>query len=199
MERAAGLVIVMAMHAAVLWGLWQHRLMPGPQEAVTLFVNFIAPPAPPEKKDEPTPPPPAPKRPPRAAPIIAATSVVAPTEYLAPEPLPIPAPVIVAPPKPLGPVVLGVELSATCPERTPPSYPVASRRLGEQGVAVLRVELDELGKVSGARVATSSGFARLDEAALVAVRAWRCTPAQRDGQPVRGVALQPFNFILQGH
>jgi protein TonB len=63
----------------------------------------------------------------------------------------------------------------------------------------LRVELDELGKVSAAWVATSSGFARLDEAALAAVRAWRCTPAQRDGQPVRAVALQPFNFILQGH
>jgi hypothetical protein len=29
--------------------------------------------------------------------------------------------------------------------------------------------------------------------------AWRCTPASRNGQPVRAVALQPFNFILNGN
>jgi len=62
---------------------------------------------------------------------------------------------------------------------------------------VLRVELDEQGNVSASRVATSSGFARLDEAALAAVKTWRCNPARRDGQPVRAVALQPFKFVLQ--
>ena len=62
---------------------------------------------------------------------------------------------------------------------------------------VLRVELDEQGSVSAARVAQASGFARLDEAALAAVKAWRCTPAQRDGRPVRAIALQPFKFVLQ--
>ncbi|MBS3936082.1 MAG: energy transducer TonB, partial [Sulfuritalea sp.] len=46
MERACGLVVVIALHAAALWGLWQHRLIPSPQEAMTLFVNFIAPPLP---------------------------------------------------------------------------------------------------------------------------------------------------------
>jgi protein TonB len=30
------------------------------------------------------------------------------------------------------------------------------------------------------------------------VKTWRCRPAKRDGQPVRAVALQPFNFILEG-
>jgi protein TonB len=62
---------------------------------------------------------------------------------------------------------------------------------------VLRVELDEQGNVSSARVATASGFARLDEAALAAVKTWRCIPARRDGQPARAVALQPFKFVLQ--
>ena len=62
---------------------------------------------------------------------------------------------------------------------------------------VLRVELDEQGRVGAARVATASGFARLDEAALAAVKTWRCNPARRDGQPVRAVALQPFKFVLQ--
>jgi biopolymer transport protein ExbB len=43
MERAAGLVFVLVLHAAVLWGLWQHRLLPAPKEIATVFVNFIAP------------------------------------------------------------------------------------------------------------------------------------------------------------
>jgi protein TonB len=63
----------------------------------------------------------------------------------------------------------------------------------------LRVELDEQGKVSMARVATSSGLSRLDEAALAAVRTWRCAPGTRNGQPVRATALQPFKFVLHGN
>ncbi|HRK77875.1 MAG TPA: energy transducer TonB, partial [Thiobacillus sp.] len=73
-----------------------------------------------------------------------------------------------------------------------------SRRLGETGKVVLRVELDETGRVSTAQVASSSGSTRLDAAALAAVRSWRCNPAQRDGQAVRSVATQPFNFTLEG-
>lgn len=204
-ERAVGLALVLAMHAAVLWGLWQHRLIPSPQEAMTLFVNFIAPPAP-----EIVPPPPKPKPKPKPVEIpkprqiIAEAPVVAPTDYVAPPP-PLPVPTIVAPPPsappapvmPAGPVTLGSELSVACPQRTAPRYPPASRRLGEEGTVVLRVELDEQGKVCTARVSSSSGFARLDAAALEAIRNWQCTPAHRNGQPVRAVALQPFKFILQ--
>jgi protein TonB len=87
----------------------------------------------------------------------------------------------------------------SCPERTPPSYPSLSRRLGEEGTVLLRAELDEHGFVAAVRIASGSGHPRLDEAALAAIRTWRCTPAQRNGQPVRAVALQPFKFILQGN
>jgi len=100
---------------------------------------------------------------------------------------------------PVGPVTLGGELSLACPERTPPLYPPTSRRLGEEGTVVLRVELDEGGRVETARVQTGSGHPRLDEAALTAVRSWRCHPASHDGRPVRAVALQPFKFVLQGY
>jgi hypothetical protein len=128
LDRLAGLLFVLALHAAAVWGLWQHRLIPSPLEAATLFVNFIAPPA----------------------------------------PLPAPAPVIEAPPMPLptGPVALSAELSLACPERSAPAYPTQSRRFGETGVVVLHVELDESGRVAVARVSSSSGHARLDEAAL---------------------------------
>lgn len=200
-ERAAGLAFVVALHAAALWSLWQHRLFPDTREAVTLFVNFIAPPTP-EKKEEPKPPPPKPKpvEKPQPRQIVAETPVVIPTDYAAPPPPPAP-PVVAAPPappKPAGPITLGGELSVACPERTPPRYPPHSRRMGEEGAVVLRVELDEQGKVSAARVSASSGFPRLDEAALGAVRTWRCTPPTHHGRPVRAIAVQPFNFVLQG-
>jgi protein TonB len=74
-----------------------------------------------------------------------------------------------------------------------------SRRQGEVGLVVLRVELSETGQVATAKVQTSSGFDRLDEAALAAVRTWHCNPATRNGQAVRATALQPFNFVIQGN
>lgn len=204
-DRLIGQLFVVALHTAALYGLWQHRLLPSPQEATTLFVNFIAPPVP-EKKEEPRrPPPPKPKpiEKPQPRQIVAEARVVAPTDYVAPPPPDKPAPEVVvqAPPMPLppGPVALSSELSVACPERSAPAYPPQSRRLGETGVVVLRVELSETGHVALARVERSSGFARLDEAALTAVRTWRCTPASRNGQPVRAVALQPFKFILNGN
>lgn len=202
-ERAAGLAFVLALHAAALWGLWQHRLIPNAQEVATLFVNFITPP-PPEKKVEPKaqPPRPRPIEKPQPRQIVAETPMVAPTDHVAPPPPPVPAietpPAPAAPPKPAGPIMLGGDLSVSCPERTPPHYPPHSRRMAEEGTVVLRVELTEHGDVSAARVHSSSGFARLDEAALEAVRTWRCHPARRAGHPVRATALQPFNFILQG-
>ena len=114
-----------------------------------------------------------------------------------PEPEPEPAPAV--PQISTGPVLLSSELSVSCPELAAPVYPSISRRMGEEGKLVLRVELDEKGRVDKARVATSSGYSRLDNAALETVRKWRCKPSTREGQAVRAVALQPFNFVLQGN
>jgi periplasmic protein TonB len=198
--KAAGLALVLALHGAALWGLWTHRLIPAPQATVTLFVDFIAPPTP--RKVEPVPrreaPKPSPEETPRPRALVAEVAITSPSEVVAPAPPPVP---IAAPPEPkpaAGPVALGIELAVVCPERTAPNYPLLSRRMGEAGITVLRVELDEQGHVAAARVATGSGFARLDDAALAAVKSWRCNPAQRNGQPVRAVALQPFKFVLQG-
>ena len=199
--RWPGLIFVVLLHAAALYGLWQHRLLPSPLEAASLFVNFIAPPAP-QKVEQPKqqpPPRPRPVEKPQPQQLVAATPTVAATDYVAPAP-PKQEPVIDPPRMPLtaGPVALGSELSVACPERTPPNYPATSRRFGETGRVVLRVELDEQGAVAEARVETASGHERLDHAALVAVKAWRCTPPRRNGEPVRAIARQPFHFVLQG-
>jgi protein TonB len=94
---------------------------------------------------------------------------------------------------------LSSELAVSCPKLTPPEYPAISRRMGEEGKLILRVELDENGHIDNAKVLNSSGYERLDAAALSAVKSWQCNPSLRDGQPVRAVALQPFNFVLQGN
>lgn len=208
-EAPLGLALVVALHTVGLYGLWAYRLLPAPAEVATLFVSLIDPKPPPLEPARPEPPKqiklekPRPVTRPQPRQLVAAAPVASPAERVAPPPdPPAPEPVVEAPPappaKPAGPVTLGEELAVACPERLAPVYPSPSRRLGEQGKVVLRVELDERGQVSAARVSTSSGSQRLDEAALGAVRQWRCNPAHRNGIAVRAVALQPFHFVLEG-
>lgn len=198
-RRWASLAAVAALHGAALWGLWQTEFRSTLVQAGTLFVSFIepAPPVAQPPRAEPRRLTPAPTRH-VAAPLLAAQApVTAPSDYVAPAPpaplaavaVPEPAP---APPKP----VSLPELAVACPERAPPAYPPFARRLGEQGQVVLRVFLDERGRVSEAVVNQSSGSPRLDAAALAAVRRWQCQPAMREGRAVPAVALQPFKFVL---
>lgn len=217
-EKLFGLLLVLGMHGAVLYGAWSYQLLPVPQEAQTLFVNFINPPPPVQKKLELPPPPPPQKvklvKPHPVAtpppPVLAANApVTSPAEPVAP-PLspPAPEPVVEVPPappapdhviaEPPAPVMLTSDLAVTCPQRSAPEYPAASRRLNEQGRVVLRVELDETGRVVSAKVKESSGFKRLDEVGLAAVKTWHCNAPVRDGQAVKAIALQPFNFVLEG-
>lgn len=204
--RLAGFSVVLALHGVLFHSLWHYRVLPPPAEAATLFVDLLTDPPKPEppkpkpiKREKPAQPPPPQQL---AAQTPAVLPPGAPPLPLPPEPPRIEVPVEPAPPapppKPVGPAVLSGELALTCPDRAPPSYPAISRRLGEEGKVVLRVELDETGRVDHATVKTSSGYARIDEAALATVKRWRCSPASRDGAAVRAVAIQPFNFVLEG-
>jgi protein TonB len=47
-------------------------------------------------------------------------------------------------------------------------------------------------------VSRSSGFARLDKAALDAVRRWRWSPLVRGGVPVMVRGIVDIPFVLQG-
>ena len=219
-EKLVGLVLVAAIHVALLYAAVSYKLIPPPQETLTLMVNLIKPPPPP--KEEPPPPePPKPPPPkevklikkqkpielPKPAPVLVAEApVVAPTEPVAPPPppepikeTPPPEPVVEAPPpKPAAPVQITGDM-LQCSQKSEPNYPPASRRVGEQGSVKLRLELDETGHITSAKVIESSGHTRLDNAGLATVKNWRCQAATRDGQPVRAVALQTFDFILEGN
>jgi protein TonB len=79
-----------------------------------------------------------------------------------------------------------------------PSYPAVSKRAGEQGRVMLRVRVDTQGQVENIMVHATSGFPRLDEAALAAVRRWRFVPARLGERAVAGWALVPVTFALHG-
>lgn len=64
-----------------------------------------------------------------------------------------------------------------------PAYPSMSRRLGETGRSVIRVLVGADGSAKNVRLQRSSGFDRLDQAALDAVRRWRFVPGTRGGIP----------------
>ncbi len=78
----------------------------------------------------------------------------------------------------------------------PPVYPPLSRRLGEQGLVVVRVQIDERGLPVAVAVSVSSGFARLDEAAVRAVRAARFRPYIEGNRARAAYALVPIRFDL---
>jgi protein TonB len=79
----------------------------------------------------------------------------------------------------------------------PPGYPRLSRRNGEQGTVIVRVFISTQGTPEKAEVRTSSGFARLDQAALDAVQRWRFVPGRRQGTPEAMWFNIPVRFILE--
>ena len=82
-------------------------------------------------------------------------------------------------------------------ERIKPPYPSASRRLGEEGKVILLVRVGVDGRVVGASVDQSSGFPRLDAAAVEAVTRWRFVPARRGDEPVDSSVIVPITFALE--
>jgi protein TonB len=78
-----------------------------------------------------------------------------------------------------------------------PVYPRASKALGEQGVVVLEVFVTLDGTVGDIRIGRSSGFDRLDESALRAVRQWHFIPARQGGKQVSMWYKQPITFDLK--
>ncbi|WP_297325901.1 energy transducer TonB [Nitrosomonas sp.] len=213
-----GFLFVLIVHAALFYVLWNQRLIPSSEQVVTLFAELITAPVAdtsPKALPEPAPVKLQPAKKPVVKPkqerLVAKSPAVPKKDYVESLPEPFAEPVVEqakesgstvdAQPAqmPAGPVTLSAELSVSCPTLTAPTYPAISRRMGEEGKLVLRVELDENGHIDNAKVINSSGYERLDTAALTAVKSWQCNPSLRNGQPVRAVALQPFNFVLQGN
>ncbi|MCW2763578.1 MAG: energy transducer TonB, partial [Marmoricola sp.] len=117
-------------------------------------------------------------------PITIATS--APAPVISPPPRePVEAAPAAPPARPAPPsMVSSADLGTRMISGRPPRYPVQSRRAREQGVVELLLVLGFDGAVENISVSRSSGFERLDEAALSAVRRWRWEPTLSGGEPV---------------
>lgn len=203
---------MLAAHVAVGWALLQLQpVREAVAEVLPLTVNFIAPPAP-----VPAPPPPPqqrvlPKPAPAPKPVItsAPTPAPQPPVFVAPPPPPEPPAPVAAPPAP--PVPPAPPAPPAAPPQpktiaisaveylTPPvlNYPAAARRAGESGRVNVRVLVDARGMPQQMQVTRSSGFARLDEAALATVRATRFKPYMENGQPHAFWVLMPLIFELE--
>ncbi|MDO9238194.1 MAG: energy transducer TonB [Aquabacterium sp.] len=77
------------------------------------------------------------------------------------------------------------------------SYPQVSRDLGESGVVRLRVLVDEQGRPKDIDVSKSSGYPRLDQHAILAMKGARFQPHLEDGVPRMGWAQTELKFSLE--
>lgn len=222
---AARVLVVIALHAAVILGLAQ--LHPELREQIEpLFVSLITPPQP--KVEVPAPAPaPAPARAqpkrevkPAPRPPVAMAPAKPVESPIAVDP---PAPISEAPPTPAAPAALegpgteggaGIAGSAGSgskpggPVVAPrfdvaylnnprPEYPRLARRMGEQGRVLLHVFVSAAGHAEKIEIHTSSGYARLDHAARDAVQKWKFVPARQGDTPVNAWVLVPISFVLE--
>jgi len=207
-------VNVLLLHGGLLWAMQSGLL----RKAVELVVpvqmlsDFIEAPAP-----KAVPPPPVPPSPVRQ-PVSKAAAVQ-------PQPAPQPMAVVDDAPEPDARVVQVATTSPTVPIAVPvstataavaapprvelpssdadylqnprPVYPPLSKRLGEQGQVVYSVLIGTDGLPVSARLVKSSGFDRLDQAALSAVMRWRYSPGKRNGEATAMSFNVPINWVLE--
>ena len=150
---------------------------PAPERAVE-----VPPPPPPQSITEvPVPPPPVP--------VVVA----------APAPMPITQPVVVQTPEEPEEITMTSQMLTAVYLRNPkPTYPSLSRRMSEQGTVMLRVFVNAVGDAARVDLKESSGFPRLDKAALEAVEGWKFVPAKKGERAVAAWVVVPIKFSLKG-
>jgi protein TonB len=191
--------LVLALHVGLLMfaqTLWQQHSPTPLREVVTAALVPMFQDAPvPAPVTPPTtlqPPEPA-KTPPTPQTSPAMPSQVPALAHQAPSALPAitAAPAAVVMPAPPAPAALAaparppvvVAAAARMDSCAKPRYPPASERLHEEGVVSLKFLISENGQVLSGSVEKSSGYKRLDDAALAALSLCKFRPATVDGKP----------------
>jgi protein TonB len=77
-----------------------------------------------------------------------------------------------------------------------PAYPRISQRLGEEGTVTLSIDVLANGSAGNVSVIQSSGYRRLDTAAIKAARATAFTPARQFGRNIDSTTELSFTFRL---
>ncbi len=102
--------------------------------------------------------------------------------------------VVEAPPPAPAPAAPRVISDVAYVEAPQPRYPAESRRSGEEGLVVLRVLINELGRAARVDIERSSGHSRLDEAARLAVQRALFRPYVENGVARMAMATIPIEF-----
>ncbi len=214
LSRRQKLTLVTAMaalHGAGLWALLQVPAVRAVvQQVAPMMVDLVVPDTP-----EPPAPPPPPPPPPTARPLTPPPP--APAILAAPATEPVPTAAFTAPAPPTVPVVAEAPAAPTAPP-VPPAPPAppqrrvvaasavrytvlppvevprASRRAGEHGTVWLRVVVSVQGTPQQVSVQRSSGFMRLDEQALWAMRQARFKPHTEDGHAIEVEVTAPIEY-----
>ncbi len=76
------------------------------------------------------------------------------------------------------------------------AYPEAAFADGAEGLTIVRFVVSEAGRVTQTEIARSSGDARLDSAAVLAVRAQPFTPGRHEGRAVAVSLVLPVRWVL---
>jgi protein TonB len=196
-SRLTGLIVTVALHIVLIYALI-HGLARQIVEAVrapleTKIIEEIKAP-PPDKAPPPPPPklatPPPPFIPPpevniqvsvQQAPAITVVTSVAPP----------PAPLAPTPP----PQVIQAQTIADSCEKPP--YPAGSRRANEEGDVRVRLLIDVNGTVLESKIERSSGYRRLDQAAMEALLQCKYRPTTVGGRPERGWVTKVYAWRLR--
>lgn len=223
MNRKLVIVLgIIVFHIAALWALQSGLLRRATEQIVSVEIlsEIVKPPSPyvapqPNQPPLPIPPPraaaPAPVKKPIAspapplqtpAPQALADSSRTPVSNVAPAVAP---PGLAAPPT-ATPIVAApssaasVELPSSDADYLeyppPPPYPRISRQLGEQGTARVNVLVGADGFAQKVELEQSSGFDRLDQAAMGAALRWRYLPRKKAGVPTAKWVVVPMPFVL---
>lgn len=91
----------------------------------------------------------------------------------------------------------GFDISAAYLQNPPPLYPHESRRLKEEGLVLLTVEINRDGHVDNVTVKDSSGYSRLDYSAIKAVQSWIFKPTKVAGITTKDTVEVPIRFTLK--
>jgi periplasmic protein TonB len=203
---------VLALHGLALWGLQTGLLRRMVEILVPAQVlgELVEPPAP-TVAPKPLPVLPVRQQSLQAAPAAPQLQAVAdpepapqaPVGVAAPQPPPpvLATPVVAVPaaaaPVPVQPRLVLPSTDADYLQNPEPVYPPMSKRLNEQGKVLVRVLIGEDGKPQKAELRQSSGYDRLDNAAMNTVMQWRYVPGKRAGLPEAMWFVVPINFVLK--
>lgn len=211
------LMVVVMLHSALFYLAVNAQTEPPAieQPETPMLVSLVENPASELKAPEPAPPEPTPvvkkvipkpkKIEPTPVPEVAQSAPTPPVTV--PEPVkvaeqvtqPEPPPQVVEKPQPpKEEPVIEPKFGAAYLKNPPPDYPTLSRRVGEQGRVLLRVLVSEQGTPQSVELESGSGYSRLDQAALDAVKKWRFVPARKGSQAISAYVLVPLKFSLDG-